>query len=506
MTEVIKTDSFFGHPVGLSTLFLTEMWERFSYYGMRALLILYLTKHFLFGDARAGMIYGSYVALIYGLPLLGGIVADRYLGIKKAVTFGAILLVIGHISMALEGEQAYISNDKIIRSDFHLSIFFLSISFIAVGVGFLKANISNLVGSLYSKNDPKRDSGFTIFYMGINLGAFTATLVCAYLGETYGWKYGFGVAGLGMFFGLMIFRRGLNNLRDIGLPPDPEHLKKKYFGICVENIIYVSSLFFIFLIWFLFRNIGDFGLILAILGGSVLSWLGYYLFKNCNSVERKQTFMMLVLMAFSIFFWALFEQAASSVTLFTDRNVDFGDTLSAGMIQALNPLFIVIFAPVFAWLWVFLGKRNIDPHPGYKFGIAILLVGLGFFSLVIGKDFSGDSFKVPLLFLAAMYLFHTFGELCLSPVGLSMVTKLSIPRIAGFMMGVWFLSSSLAGYVSGIIASSMAISKKSLESIENPSATLNNYIANFEALSTLSLAFGLFLLILTPIMKKYLKA
>ena len=506
MTEAIKTDSFFGHPVGLGTLFLTEMWERFSYYGMRALLILYLTKHFLFSDARAGMIYGSYVALIYGLPLLGGILADRYLGIKKAVTFGAILLVIGHISMALEGDKAYISNDIIFRSNFHLSIFFLSISFIAVGVGFLKANISNLVGSLYSKNDPKRDSGFTIFYMGINLGAFTATLVCAYLGETYGWKYGFGVAGLGMLFGLMIFRRGLNNLRDIGLPPDPEHLKKKYFGICVENIIYVSSLFFIFLIWFLFRNIGNFGLILAILGGSVLSWLGYYLFKNCNSVERKQTFMMLVLMAFSIFFWALFEQAASSVTLFTDRNVDFGNTLSAGMIQALNPLFIVIFAPVFAWLWVFLGKRNIDPHPGYKFGIAILLVGLGFFSLVIGKDFSGDSFKVPLLFLVAMYLFHTFGELCLSPVGLSMVTKLSIPRIAGFMMGVWFLSSSLAGYVSGIIASSMALSKKSLESIEDPSATLNNYIANFEALSTLSLAFGLFLLILTPIMKKYLKA
>ena len=506
MTEAIKKDSFFGHPVGLSTLFLTEMWERFSYYGMRALLILYLTKHFLFGDARAGMIYGSYVALIYGLPLLGGIVADRYLGIKKAVTFGAILLVIGHMSMALEGDQAYISNNMVVRSNFHLSVFFLSISFIAVGVGFLKANISNLVGSLYSKDDPKRDSGFTIFYMGINLGAFAATLVCAYLGEKYGWKYGFGAAGFGMLLGLTIFRRGLNKLKGIGLPPNPELLVKKYFGVSVENIIYILSLFFILLVWFLFRNVGNFGLILGILGGAVLAWLGFYLFTSCNAVERKQTLLMLILMAFSIFFWALFEQAASSVTLFTDRNVDFGDTLSAGMIQALNPLFIVLFAPVFASLWAFLGKRNIDPHSGYKFGLAILLVGLGFFSLVIGRSFSDDAFKIPLLFLALMYLFHTFGELCLSPVGLSMVTKLSIPRIAGFMMGVWFLSSSMAGYVSGIIASSMALSKKSFESIKDPSVTLDNYITNFESLSILSLAVGFFLLILTPIMKKYLKA
>ena len=432
--------------------------------------------------------------------------ADRYLGIKKAVTFGAILLVIGHISMALEGDKAYISNDMVVRSNFHLSIFFLSISFIAVGVGFLKANISNLVGSLYSKDDPKRDSGFTIFYMGINLGAFTATLACAYLGETYGWKYGFGLAGLGMIFGLMIFRKGLNKLKGIGLPPNPEYLKKRYLGISVENIIYISSLFFIFFVWFLFKSIGNFGLILGILGGVVLSWLGFYLFTNCNTFERKQTMLLMVLMAFSIFFWALFEQAASSVTLFTDRNVNFGDTLSAGMIQALNPLFIVLFAPVFAWLWVFLGKRNIDPHPGYKFGIAILLVGLGFFFLVIGKGFADESFRIPILFLAAMYLSHTFGELCLSPVGLSMVTKLSIPRIAGFMMGIWFLSSSLAGYVSGIIASSMALSKESFDSITDPSATLNNYIANFEALSILSLAVGFFLLILTPIMKKYLKA
>ena len=185
---------------------MTEMWERFSYYGMRALLILYLTKHFLFDDFKAGMIYGSYVALIYGLPLLGGIIADRYLGMKKSVTFGAVLLVFGHLSMAIEGDPAVMEGNTVLRSDYYLNFFFLSISLIAVGVGFLKANISNLVGALYKFDDQKRDSGFTIFYMGINLGAFVATIVCAYLGETFGWRYGFGVAGIGMFLGLLAFR------------------------------------------------------------------------------------------------------------------------------------------------------------------------------------------------------------------------------------------------------------------------------------------------------------
>ena len=329
--------TLFGHPKGLYTLFMTEMWERFSYYGMRALLILYLTKHFLFDDLKAGMIYGSYVALIYGLPLLGGILADRYLGMKKSVTFGAVLLVFGHLSMAIEGDPAVIEGSSVFRSDVHLNFFFFSISLIAVGVGFLKANISNLVGALYDSDDKNRDSGFTIFYMGINLGAFVATILCAYLGETFGWRYGFGVAGIGMLLGLLAFRMGSKNLESFGLPPDPNLLKRKIFGLNVEQYIYLSAILFVFLIWFLFQILDDFGIVLGLIGVPVLTWLFIYIFRNCTEKERNQTLVMLLLMAFSVFFWALFEQAASSITLFTDRNVNIGGILPAGMFQALNP-------------------------------------------------------------------------------------------------------------------------------------------------------------------------
>ena len=204
-----NNDLIFGHPKGLVVLFMTELWERFSYYGMRALLILYLTKHFVFDDAKAGMIYGSYAALIYALPVLGGLIADRYLGMKKAIIFGAVLLVIGHLGMAVEGPQAEILDGEIIRSNFHLQVFYFALGFIVVGVGFLKASISTLVGLLYEKNDTRRDSGFTIFYMGINIGAFIATLLCAYIGEEYGWRFGFGLAGLGMIIGLITFLTGV---------------------------------------------------------------------------------------------------------------------------------------------------------------------------------------------------------------------------------------------------------------------------------------------------------
>ncbi len=495
---------FFGHPKGLYTLFLTEMWERFSYYGMRALLILYLTKHFLFDDAKAGVIYGSYVALIYGLPLLGGIIADRYLGMKKAVTFGAVLLVLGHLSMAIEGPAAELVDGAVVRTDSQLSFFFLSISLIAVGVGFLKANISNLVGALYSREDSRRDSGFTIFYMGINMGAFVATLFCAYLGETYGWRYGFGVAGIGMIFGLLTFISGSKNIESVGLPPDPILLETIYFGIKAERLIYFFSFLFVLIIWALFSILEDLGILLSLIGLPVLVWLLMYLFKKCNRKERNQTIVVLVLMAFSVFFWALFEQAASSITLFTDRNVNIGTSFSAGMFQAFNPLFIVIFAPMFAYLWIFLGKRNLEPDPGIKFAIAILLVGTGFMALVVGAQFAGDDFRVSIFFLIIMYLFHTFGELCLSPVGLSMVSKLSISRIAGLMMGMWFLSSSLAGYVSGLIAGIMSVPDE-LGSLNQREISLEIYTQNFEFLAFFAFAVATVLFLLSPFMKKYIK-
>ncbi len=491
----------FGHPIGLYVLFMTELWERFSYYGMRALLILYLTKHFLFDDSQAGLIYGSYAALIYGLPILGGILADRYLGMRKAVFFGALLLVLGHLSMAIEGPVASVEDGFVQRSEFNVQIFYFSLSLIAVGVGFLKANISTLVGSLYSSNDSRRDSGFTIFYMGINIGAFIATLLCAYVGEVYGWRYGFGLAGIGMVFGLLTFHFGKFFLGDIGLPPNKDLLNKVFFGIRLEKIIYILSLMFVVFIWGLIQLSQGLGLILLLLGFFAVSWIIWFSLKKCNKSDRNNMFAMLILMAFSILFWALFEQAASSITLFTDRNINMGSFFTAGMFQALNPLFIIFLAPLFAVFWGFLSKKGIEPSTSSKFGFAILQVGLGFLVLVFGSQYADSEGRVAVVFLVFMYLLHTMGELCLSPVGLSMVTKLSVPKIVGMMMGVWFLSSSFAAYVSGWIASLMAIENYNSD-IVGSLDSLGIYTNVFGKLALIAIVVGIFLLIISSTLSK----
>lgn len=501
----MKKSELFGHPIGLYVLFMTELWERFSYYGMRSLLILYLTKHFLFNDSEAGLIYGSYAALIYGLPILGGILADRYLGMRKAVTFGAILLVFGHLSMAFEGPISIIEIGTVSRSDFHVQVFYFSLSLIAVGVGFLKANISTLVGKLYEVNDPRRDGGFTIFYMGINIGAFAATLLCAYVGEIYGWKYGFGLAGIGMLIGLIFFHFGKPFIQNIGLPPNKELLKKTYLGINVEKIIYVLSLLFVVLVWLLIQLSQGLGFILLLFGFTSVSWIIWFCLKKCKTHEKKNMFAMLILISFSVLFWALFEQAASSITLFTDRNVDMGNIFTAGMFQALNPFFIVLLAPLFAYLWSFLHKKGLEPSTSAKFGFAILLVGFGFLVLVFGSQFADSEGKVAVLFLIIMYLFHTMGELCLSPVGLSMVTKLSVSKIAGMMMGVWFLSSSFAAYVSGWIAGLMAIESNGT-TLTIGLNSLQIYSNVFSKLAVVAIIVGIFLLMISTFLSRLMKS
>lgn len=493
-----KSELILGHPKGLIVLFLTELWERFSYYGMRALLILYLTKHFFFDDSKAGMIYGSYAALIYALPVLGGLIADRYLGMKRAIIFGAILLVLGHLGMAIEGPPAEIKDGEVLRSEFHLQIFYFALSFIVVGVGFLKASISTLVGSLYAKNDSRRDSGFTIFYMGINIGAFIATLLCAYVGETYGWRFGFGLAGLGMIIGLITFLAGTKWLGDLGAPPAPKELFKNFFlGISVEKLIYLLGLIFVVLIWNLIQLSGELGIFLIAIGTSAVSWVIWFSLRECSKNERNRILVMLFLIACSVLFWALFEQAASSLTLFTDRNIRMGSWFSAGMFQALNPFFIIIFAPIFASLWFFTSKKGIEPSTPRKFSLALIQVGLGFAVLVLGASFAGPDGKVAVSFLVVMYLLHTTGELCLSPVGLSMITKLSVAKIAGLMMGVWFLSSSFAAYVSGWIAGLMAINT-SKEGGVNNLESLSVYVNVFEKLAIVGIFFGVILFLISP--------
>ena len=493
---------FLGHPKGLFVLFFAEMWERFSYYGMRALLILYLTKHFMFGDREAGLIYGTYGSLVYAMPLLGGLIADRYLGYRKAILFGAVLLVCGHFGMAFEGPEASRSGSEIVRDGFYTQTFYLSLAFIIVGVGFLKANISTIVGRLYGENDPRRDAGFTIFYMGINVGAFTATLACAYLGETFGWRYGFGLAGVGMLLGLLVFQIFRRHLLGYGEPPATADLDRIILpGLNRERLIYIIGIFAVLGIWQTIQRTSELGLALIALGVLVVGWILWFSLSRCEPKERDRMIVMLILISVSVLFWALFEQAGSSLTLFTDRNILMGNMFTAGMFQSLNPLFIIILAPVFAWIWVRLSASGLEPTTPAKFGLGILQVGLGFAVLVYGIAQAGEDGKVAVIWLALMYFLHTTGELCLSPVGLSMITKLSVHRIAAMMMGVWFLSNAFASYAAGLIAGAMAI-EETPGDIADPLTSLAVYASVFQKLALVAIILGIVVLLFSRLLHK----
>lgn len=503
----LSTDTsqdLFGHPKGLYILFMTEMWERFSFYGMKALLIFYLVKYHLFSDDGGNLIVGSYAAMVYAMPVIGGYLADKYLGFRKAVFFGGVLLVLGHIGMAFEGNAATAMADgAIVRDTTALGIFFFSLSLIVLGVGFLKANISSIVGELYSTHDQRRDSGFTIFYMGINLGSFLATIVCTWLGETYGWSYGFGAAGVGMFLGLLTFTYGSKFFNGKAEPKDPQLLQQKVWGLMsLEWMIYTVSILSLAIIWIVIQNhlIVEWMLILASIAS--LIFIVYQLTLS-NKVDRDRLIALTILIVFSIVFWSLFEQAYTSLNLFASRSIDLeilGFTMLPGYFLSLNALFIILFAPVFAWLWIELDKRNMQPNTAIKFAVAILLVSLGFGALVLGGNMA-EAGKVGAIWLVLAYLLHTFGELCLSPVGLSSVTKLSPPRIVGFMMGVWFLATASAEYVAALLANLASIETAAGEVTDTVQAT-QNYIDLFYKLFIMGGAIGLILLLISPLIKK----
>ncbi len=469
-------------------LFLTEMWERFSYYGMRALLILYLTKHWEFTDATSYLIYGAYTSLVYIMPVFGGMLADQILGSKKAVTYGAILLVFGHLGMTVE------SNEQ---------IFYLSLALIVSGVGFLKPNISTMVGALYEEGDPRRDSGFTIFYMGINIGAFTATLLCGYLGEQVGWAYGFGAAGIGMLFGLIIFLWGQKYLEGLAEPPSNKYLQKMN-GISYESWAYISGIFMVLVTWFLVQNSQLVGQLLGGFGAIFIgAWLLYALFR-CAPDERDRLIVVGILILFSLIFWALFEQAGSSLNILTDRGVNrviFGWEVPASMFQSLNAGFIFTIAPLFAMLWIALAKRNMEPSTPIKFSIGIILVGLGFLALVYGMK-SSEGLQTGVFWIILIYLLHTLGELCLSPVGLSSVTKLSPKRIVGFMMGMWFFASAAGNYVAGLIARATASDSSGVSNDVFDLTQKQSFMDVYTDVGLMAIGCGIFLAILTPILKK----
>ena len=422
-----------GHPAGLFVLFGAEMWERFCFYGMRTLLVLYMVQGFLtYGDDKAYGVYGSYNSLVYLTPILGGLLADKLLGYRKAIMLGAVFMAVGEFSLLVQQPM----------------FFYAGMAMLIVGNGFFKPNISTIVGKLYPDGDPRRDGGFTIFYMGINIGAFLSTTICGFVGERFGWHYGFGLAGIGMLLGLIIFGAGGNLLMGHGHAKDPAKARK-YFPLVI-----LGSLAVIPIITLLLQNHRAVEYLLIVAAVSVFGYLMYAAYRE-DLVQRHKMFVIMVLAFFHMIFWAFFEQAGSSLTLFTERNVNrdlFGWEFPTTWGQSFNPIFIVIFAPIFAALWVFLSKRKMNPSIPNKFTLGLLQVGLGFAVLVVAAKLISVAGLVPLWTLVFCYMLHTTGELCLSPVGLSMVTKLAPSRMTGLVMGAWFLSIAGAHSVAAAIA------------------------------------------------------
>lgn len=583
MTKPREGDQWFGHPRQLARLFTTEMWERFGFYGMRALLTLYLAKHFLFSDQTTAGLYGGFTALVYLTPLIGGLLADRYLGSKRSVKFGAIMMAVGYFTLCFGGEAAkphavidgqryevqvegfvdrptstgqekrYVLDGaerllvrgeengsvSLLRPDnsvarvvapggfeaggdrslFLTLLMLVGLSLVTIGNGFFKPNISTMVGELYDQGDRRRDAGFTIFYMGINLGSLLSQLLCPLLADTVGWWAGFGLAALGMLLSWSLIQFDGGRLNGYGDRPAGAPAGR-------DLLIYLGAVAAIPVVLFLFWNLmsapkpeegaGIVGYLLGlpimgkVLFGTFLVAIPAILIWAAKVGDRREFQMMLaaiVLVVFNVVFWTLFEQAGSSLTLYADRNTDlsvFGlFSISAGQTQFFNALFIVVFAPIFSLLWTALAKRGIEPSIPVKFAFALMGVGLGFLFLVWGGQFAGSDFKVAIWWLAGLYLIHSIAELCISPVGLSMITKLSIARIVGLMMGVWFLSISVAQYVAGVVAQVASVETVGGQ-VTNLKVSLDTYNGVFWTIGLVSVGIGLLLLLVSPLIRRWM--
>ena len=460
---VAPSTGFFGHPRGLSTLFFTEMWERFSYYGMRAILLLFMTAAVTEGGlgwnaAKAGPIYGLYTAFVYLAAMPGGWIADRLLGQRRSVLVGGVIIALGHISLIFHG----------------LGFFFLGLALIVAGTGLLKPNISTMVGGLYTPEDARRDAGFSIFYMGINLGAFIAPLVTGFLAQSTqfrgflasqglnpanSWHWGFGAAAVGMTLGLIQYVLGGRRLGTAGLKPatadDPAAQARDR-----RNLLIAAGVFAALVLV---------AVMVRVSVADVTKYVGYSLLlipvvyfailfsQKWTAVERKHLWAILLFFIFAILFWSAFEQAGSTLNLFAERftrNSIFGFQYPASWLQAVNSAFIWILAPVFAWIWIALGRRKLEPSSPTKFAYALFFVGLGFLVLMAAALSLGPAGgRVSPVWLLTIYLCHTIGELCLSPVGLSAMTKLAPARVVSQMMGIWFLATSLGNFIGGQVAS-----------------------------------------------------
>jgi len=478
-----------GHPKGLFVLFVAEMWERFSYYGMRALLIFYLTQHWLFSDGKASVIYGAYTSLVYITPVLGGYLADRYLGQRKTVLFGAILLTIGHTLMAFEGDGG--------QSDPTINIFWAALAFIIVGSGFLKANISVIVGQLYPRTDTRRDGAYTIFYMGINVGAALGSALAGWIGQTYGWSYGFGLAGLGMLFGLIVFMWGKPLLMGRGEAPDPAKLTKPVAaGLPLEWVLYIGGIASVAVVWGLIQFQDVIGTLLLGFGVLLLGYILYVAVDKLEREDRDRIFAVIFLIMLQPLFWGLFEQAGSSLNLFTDRFVDRAG-VPAATFQSINPAYIVLLAPFFAWLWQALARRGKEPSAPFKFGLGIVQLGLGFLVLVLGAYWVGIDNPTPVVFIFLIYLLHTTGELCLSPVGLSAMNRLAPMHMASLIMGAWFFATAGGNFIAGRIAAATGA-----ENVGEGGDAKTHVLDVYTTIGLVAVGIGIAVLLVSPLVKK----
>ncbi|WP_374248176.1 peptide MFS transporter [Thermomonas sp.] len=526
-------DDFLGHPKGVYVCFFTEMWERFSFYGMKALLLLYLTKYHLFGD-RAGLdLLGAYGGLVYCVPVIGGLLADRWLGMRKAVTFGGLLLVAGHVGMAVEGHAATLQAGTVVRDEGALKVMYLSLALIIMGVGFLKPNISTIVGKLYADNDPRRDSGFSLFYAGINLGALFASLVCGYIGEAWGWRYGFGAAGIGMLAGLAMFLWGQRYLHGHAEPANPATLRQRVAGIPREGLIYALAVLGVvpvaWLMWAAANGAFALGgevslalLLMVVVLGAVLVWFAWFTGTRCTPVQRQQMIAMMVLIFMALVFFTLYEQTYGSWVTFTDRLLtkDIVPAMvvrdgtpwpwsalslllaplaffvaarmsdrnpastapralflaasaliivllvrdcvalpqTAGSLTYLGAFFLVALAPLFSALWGWLDKRGMDPSKPAKSAFGLLFGGLSFVPMALAaQQVAATGAPASVWWLVLAYLILEIGEMCLSPVGLSAVTQLAVPRVVSLMMGTWFLATAFSETLAALFGKLAAI-------------------------------------------------
>lgn len=576
-----KADEFLGHPKGLYVCFLTEMWERFAFYGMKALLFLYLVQHHKFSDNDGYMLLGTYAGLAYALPLIGGMLADRYLGMRKAVVYGGLLLVFGQFGMAWTGSPAEGLQGQAAQDDFAVQVMYLSLALIAVGVGFLKPNISTIVGKLYPEADPRRDSGFTVFYMGINLGAMLSALIVGWIGIQVGWGWGFALAGALMLFGLIQFLFGQKHLLGHAEPADMALLRAPVLaGLSREWLIYLGGIVGTLAVWGVLQTRIDFGFLGAMFGGHEVTltevvavvlglvlfvWFFWFLFSGITAQQRGRMIVLMVLIVVSALFWGLYEQTYGTWVAFTDRGMTkelfpglvtpqenpfpwsvfsllvvpaavlwsmsltsrqpvsslprwlmigalllvllflLHDVLivpqTAGSLTFLGALFVVVLTPVFAWLWPLLDKRNLNPSAPAKFGWGLIFAGLAMGVLMYASTQPGADGLVSVWWLVAAYFVLELGEMVLSPIGLSAVTKLSVPRVVGLMMGAWFLFSAFGEILAGRFGTWAAIEPNADGSIDVPRA-LETYGAVFADLMWIGLISGAVMLVLTPLLKR----